>query len=648
MNNVLLNLYPLLLLVITFFGVKKAKKGEVAEEFLSPGQTKMLQGSVCIAIIMHHVVQDITSYGVYRKGPITQFNDMGILMTSVFFFISGYGLITSVNTRPGYLKTFLRKRLPTVLIPFFITNIIGILIFKYYCNIHMSASLIKKYLIGTYLINGNAWFIIEIVILYLSFYILFRLIKNRDIALVLMCVVTLVIIWYASKQGHDMDGFSRWFRGEWWYNSTIVFAFGMVFARFKDKLTAFFNKRYTVKLIVVAVLFVGTYIAAVYANNCLGYYQLNMSFHARREQLITLAAQSIACLFSTLLIILLNMKLTLNNKALKYLGGISLEVYLLHRYFLDKIFGSMRLSDTQLLGLVIVSSLAAAAIVSPIIKWIVKGVTSLLCKKKPQLSDGDESVAPKLKTKRHLNEYELALKAKKRKKITLTVIVVIAAAAAIFTVAYFTFLKNLIAKRTYNKEIKALKEASVGDEVYFGRFDTSNSTLGRDRLSWIVVKKEGNTVCLVTSCGIAGSSYNTKHENVSWENSNLRKELNSDKFTSMFSSYEAESIVPVDGDIISLLTVSEAAEYFSTDADRELSITEVAEAKGTNINVNSKANQWDMKGYRSSWWWLRGEPGVEDIYAPVVSVDGTIQLKEKEVNRPYGAIRPYIQVLITD
>ena len=44
MNNVLLNLYPFLLLVITFFGVKKAKKGEVAEEFLSPGQTKMLQG----------------------------------------------------------------------------------------------------------------------------------------------------------------------------------------------------------------------------------------------------------------------------------------------------------------------------------------------------------------------------------------------------------------------------------------------------------------------------------------------------------------------------------------------------------------------------------------------------------------------------
>ncbi len=647
MNNVLLNLYPVLLLVITFFGAKKAKKGEIAEGFLSPEQTKMLQGSVCIAIVIHHVIQDITGYGVLRKGPITIFNDIGILLTSVFFFISGYGLITSLNTKQDYLKTFLRKRLSAVLIPFFITNIAGILLFKFYCKFPMTAALMRKYFFGTYLINGNSWFMIEIVVLYLAFYILFRLIRNKDIALILMCVFTFVLIGYASRQGHDMDGYSRWFKGEWWYNSTIVFAFGMVFARFKDKLAAFFNKRYAVKLTVSAILFAGTFTAAYIINMRFGYYHMSMSFNARREELITLFAQSIACLFSTLFVVLLNMKITLNNKVLRYLGGISLEVYLLHRYFLDKIYGNMRLSNPLFLGAVIVSGVVAASVFSPIDKWLIKGVTSLLCKKK-RLTEGDGNSTAKLKAKRHLNEYEIALKKKKRRKITLTVIAVAVAASAVFALTYFTFLRNLIAKGVYSKEIKALREASVGDEVYYGRFDTSNGTLGSDRLSWIVVKKDGNMVGLVASRGIAGSSYNQKHEKVSWENSDLRRDLNSDYFASMFSRYEADSIIPSDGDMISLLTASEAAGYFATDADRELAITEVAEAKGTNININSKANQWDMKGYRSSWWWLRGEPGVEDIYAPIVSVDGTIQLNEKEVNRPYGAIRPYIQVRIKD
>ena len=114
----------------------------------------------------------------------------------------------------------------------------------------------------------------------------------------------------------------------------------------------------------------------------------------------------------------------------------------------------------------------------------------------------------------------------------------------------------------------------------------------------------------------------------------------------MFSKYELDSIVQTDGDTITLLTAEQAREAFAEDSDRELAITEVAENQGTNVNINSKVRQWDMKGYRSSWWWLRGEPGVADIYAPVVSEDGQVLLTEKEVNRPNGAVRPCIEVLL--
>ena len=68
--------------------------------------------------------------------------------------------------------------------------------------------------------------------------------------------------------------------------------------------------------------------------------------------------------------------------------------------------------------------------------------------------------------------------------------------------------------------------------------------------------------------------------------------------------------------------------------------------KGTNINSLSKANEWYRKEYRSSWWWLRGENG--DIYAPIVTENGDIQLEKKEVNRPNGAVRPVIWIRLED
>ena len=79
---------------------------------------------------------------------------------------------------------------------------------------------------------------------------------------------------------------------------------------------------------------------------------------------------------------------------------------------------------------------------------------------------------------------------------------------------------------------------------------------------------------------------------------------------------------------------------------RQLAVTAAAESQGTNVNRLSKDHLWDMKGYRSSWWWLRGEDGEKSVLAPIVTADGVISPAEKEVNRPGGAIRPVIWVRI--
>ena len=109
---------------------------------------------------------------------------------------------------------------------------------------------------GITLINSNGWFIVEITVFYLLFYLIFRLVRNRDAALVLLCMAVAGIMIFSFFQGHDpVVAKVHWFRGEWWYNSTISFIFGLVFARFRARAEALFRNRYAVLMGISSLLF---------------------------------------------------------------------------------------------------------------------------------------------------------------------------------------------------------------------------------------------------------------------------------------------------------------------------------------------------------------------------------------------------------
>lgn len=142
------------------------------------------------------------------------------------------------------------------------------------------------------------------------------------------------------------------------------------------------------------------------------------------------------------------------------------------------------------------------------------------------------------------------------------------------------------------------------------------------------------------------SVYHGKHQEVNWKESDLCVFLNDTLYEDIFSNYEEEIIVahPVTGEQLSLLSEKEAETMFQDDVSRQLSITDVAKSRGTNVNSASKANRWDMKGYRSSWWWLRGEKMSKT--APIVTEDGIVLTNEKYVNKPNGAVRPVVWVQV--
>ncbi len=603
MENILLTLYPAAIFMLLIWGAKWHRSSHdvpadgFARDHLSKEQGKMIRGLACLAIILHHLTQRITSYGMMYKGPVTIFNYCGILFTAIFFFFSGYGLIFSVTTKDDYLQSFIKKRLPKVIIPFWTINAVTLLSDHFIYGIHHSLSEILRSITGLTLINSNGWYIIEIITIYLAFYIIFSLIKHKKTATVFLIIFTLILIDHSFSRGHDK---TSWFCGEWWYNSTIAFAPGALYPLIRERIDPIIKKHWLQFFAIITILFTICFSLSIYAVDHFGYY--NPLPLGKKYALITLILQSLACLLFVSLITVAAMKLSLKGKVKSYIGHISPELFLIHGYFLTRVFPPQRkLSTPVLFALVYICSIASASLLSPI--------TGLLTQPRP---------LPKISLRKFLM------------------------AAIISFTAFILFSYFLLPVIDYRSECKALATAKKGDVICWGRFDTDGIFFTREKLKWIVLDKNENELYLICEKGIAGSSYNRKHEEVSWENSDLRKRLNSKEFTDSFSSEEQKHMIPANEDLISLLSPGEAALYFGADSDRELDITRAAESSGTNINRMTKVHGWDMRSYRSSWWWLRGDK--TSVTAPIVTSDGSIEEDSKYVNKPGGAIRPVIRL----
>lgn len=204
-EHLLLCIFPAILLILMLIQIKIAPKGTIHEDFLSLQQSKILQGIAAVGIVFHHLSQYITTYGNVWKGPITIFSSMGILFTTIFFFCSGFGLMTSLQKKPDYLKTFMRKRFPAVLIPFMISNAIYLVLVGMYFGSVDSVIESLICLFGFRLVNTNTWFLVEIMILYLAFYFTHRFMKKPGKAMVTMSICVGVMMLVSLLLCHDQS-----------------------------------------------------------------------------------------------------------------------------------------------------------------------------------------------------------------------------------------------------------------------------------------------------------------------------------------------------------------------------------------------------------------------------------------------------------
>ena len=194
-----------------------------------------------------------------------------------------------------------------------------------------------------------------------------------------------------------------------------------------------------------------------------------------------------------------------------------------------------------------------------------------------------------------------------------------------------------------------------GDIIKFGKYPHDNYSLetllngvSAPPIEWLVLDVKGNEALLISRYGLDCKRYHHERDDITWEDCDLRKWLNSDFLKSAFSNEESERILvselknednPEYGtrggndtwDRIFCLSINEAEHYFSSDTDRQCKPTAYAQKQGV--------------GYCDGcYWWLRS-PGISQLDAAYVDAGGALRLRGSIVNFDCLAVRPALRII---
>ena len=360
---------------LIFFGAQSAGRGKWNDDYTSLKQTKILQGIAALGVALHHLAQKSCAPWHAKKfivHGLDPFVPMGYMLVGVFLFCSGLGLYKSFKSKPGYLKGFFRRRILPVVIAFYLSEIIYTAV-RLAMGEQMSAVTVLWYLSGLHMANFNAWYVIVIPFFYLAFWAAFRFCKKEGTAIFFVFLFTIGYTVLGAFIDHQSDW---WMRGEWWYNSIILFPLGLLFAKYEERITRVLKKGYWVFLLL---FFAGFFLlfqqSEWLVNNRLGYYGEWGDPLKVVHRLLSAGTQWIVAIFFVAVWFLLAMKIRFGNKVLAWLGAVTLDFYLMHGIFVE-LFGYDFLDMTKSIVYIknvplYVAAVLACAVPAPILfRWI--------------------------------------------------------------------------------------------------------------------------------------------------------------------------------------------------------------------------------------------------------------------------------------
>ena len=273
------------------YGMKYSKQKNAFEQ----KQMMALRGICAIEIMLGHI-------GIATESLVLFPNrKAGILFVGIFFALSGYGLMYSVSNKENYLQGFWKKRIPKILIPAYVTFLIGIVIRSIMsgnANNFVNIISIKRFF------GQTNWYVWELLVMYIVFYICARLDKSLSKSQYILLVFSLVFVCVAFEMRVANP----------WYGSTLCFWLGL-FYYMKSEMFIRFSENIFWGKIVIGIVFLGVFCTL---------------FFMQEGILGNLVARNCASLIFAILVIMWLHRFSIGNMVSVWLGKYSYEIFLFH------------------------------------------------------------------------------------------------------------------------------------------------------------------------------------------------------------------------------------------------------------------------------------------------------------------------------
>ena len=276
------------------------------EDYLGKERTNAVKGLFILLVFLGHALTDIKRCG----RPIDSGWDlaahqihweMGQLVVVLFLFYSGYGVMRSLMTKgEEYLVSYPRKRLLTTLLNFDVA-VLCFAVLNWVAGQHISLRTLALSLIAWDNIGNSNWYIFVILLCFLAFYLVFKVVRSRYLA---GAFLLLLVLFAGMLFLHET-------KNPIWYNTMLVFPVGVFYALYADRLERIIQKRYWLWLVLLAAAFLFLHFVEV-------------------RPLHGLTHNAQAVLFG-LLVVVLSMKIRIGNKWLVWCGASLFPLYIYER-----------------------------------------------------------------------------------------------------------------------------------------------------------------------------------------------------------------------------------------------------------------------------------------------------------------------------
>lgn len=309
-------IFLLCTILILFFYKAKLNVENCNSDYLSVDTTLQIRGLLAYFIVCHHIISSLLADNLLMNFEISIYSVFVKLIrgaVATFFFYSGYGLIFSLKNKTHYIKNFFRNRILPLVVFYAFVCLIVLFIKNIFFKLSIKEMLIRTIVKGSPFVN-NSWYIICIIVVYFLFLLSYAFIKNRKIAFIIFNILLLGYVYVCQRIGY----------ADWWYITVFGFSLGIFWEENKVLIDKIIGKTYLILLPVTLFLFF--FLDEFYNEESKFLFDIPMQ--GKR-----ICGEMASLMFVTFLMILLN-KIKIGNKALTYLGKISLELYIVHGLFI--------------------------------------------------------------------------------------------------------------------------------------------------------------------------------------------------------------------------------------------------------------------------------------------------------------------------